>query len=846
VTVATEAGKAFVTIEYDPRSLAALGAKTKATGESLGSTLTSAGKKAGKALAIGVGVGAAVAGFGLFKAAQAAGDFQTELNKLQAVSGATGSQMKDVSALAIQLGKDIHLPATSAADAAVAMTELAKGGLSVKDSMDAARGTLQLAAAGEVDVGTAAGITANALNAFALNGRQAGHVADLLAGAANASTGEIGDFAEGLQFAGSASKAAGQDIDLVVAALAEMANAGLSGSVAGSSLAQSMRSLEAPTAKARDAMHKFGIDVFDSAGNMLPLDKIAQVFTSHLGDLTQQQQNQALATIFGSRAVQAARIVFLGGADALDQYRDKVGKAGNAQRLAEARTKGFQGAIQAFTSNVETLGITIGLKLLPPLTEAVRHMTDFVTFLGRISEADSPTIALHIAFEGVKEAAAGLVKTIKDALFGSTQTITIPVQLGKQARSTTRDTKGLIDSLRDTLQSAVKGVDWTGVGKTIGAAIGNSIRITTEFVDTLVTDIIAAVNEHKGQLAEVGLGIALSMVAALLDPSFWLKNWRTVAAIAFGALTLAFLPAKFVQALRGIKVIGPLIIEPLLRLGNLLRPAVQRIFTIILDELDSQFPRVVGGFAVLGRAVVNTIRGRLSAVPGVFQDTFEMALRFLVRFVADGARAAGRIAAAILRPFGDLAGRIAGPIIRFGRRLLDALGGFVSQVFSKGSEIGGAIIDGILSAIRSGASSIVDAVKGIGTQALDGIKSILHIGSPSRVFADQVGKPIVEGIIVGIQDQQSNLDAVLREAVKPPPVPSSIAPSVLTPSMVSQAVLAVRGASTTVTSQQQPTIVKFPDRFKADLTIDLGDGLQQTVEAQFRALDLQLAAGSQA
>jgi hypothetical protein len=173
------------------------------------------------------------------------------------------------------------------------------------------------------------------------------------------------------------------------------------------------------------------------------------------------------------------------------------------------------------------------------------------------------------------------------------------------------------------------------------------------------------------------------------------------------------------------------------------------------------------------------------------------------------------------------------------------LGGFAVHVFTKGSEIGGAIIDGILSAIRNGAGAIKDAVVGIAQDALNGVKGFLHIGSPSKVFADQVGTPIVQGIIVGLDDQQRALDRRMKELVKP----SAALPDRLgqgsTSAQASQAVLAARGASAAVAAPTAPVVVRMPDRFKADLTIDMG-GVHQVVQAEFRALDLQLAAGSQA
>src|SRR5690349_15530729 len=113
---------------------------------------------------------AAVGGIGFAAAVRQIGQigiaYQDSLNVFQAVSGANAAALKQVGDAAKTLGNDLTLPNTSAADAAAAMTELAKAGLSVKDSMAAAKGTLQLAAAGSLDESSAATIAANALNTF--------------------------------------------------------------------------------------------------------------------------------------------------------------------------------------------------------------------------------------------------------------------------------------------------------------------------------------------------------------------------------------------------------------------------------------------------------------------------------------------------------------------------------------------------------------------------------------------------------------------------------------------------------------------------------------------------------
>ncbi len=377
--MSVSAGKALVGIEFDPADIAKLQTTARAAGQkassNFGSNLAKTSRVARTAL-LGIGV---AAGYAVKQAA----DFQQQLNVLQATSGATASQMKALSDEALKLGADVKLPGTSAQDAAAAMTELSKAGLSLKDTMAAARPVLQLAAAAQISNADAATFTATALNSFSLAGTDASHVADLLAGAANASAGSVPDMAEALKFAGAAAHGAGLSIDETVAAIAEMSNKGISGSVAGSSLAQALRSLQAPSAKSADTMKSLGINIYDAQGNMKSMDGVIKEFGKGFENLTQAQQNQKLATIFGSRAVQAARIVFLGGADAYDKMKDSVSKAGSAQRLAEAQTRGFNGALQGFLSSIQTLAIQLGTALLPAITSITQGLSGFSDVLGK-------------------------------------------------------------------------------------------------------------------------------------------------------------------------------------------------------------------------------------------------------------------------------------------------------------------------------------------------------------------------------------------------------------------------------------------------------------------------------
>lgn len=163
------------------------------------------------------------------KAVSAAASLEESLNVFQATAGATADEMERVSAAAISLGKDVSLPGVAAGDAATTMTELAKAGLSVEDSIAGARGVLLLATAAQIDFASASELAASALNSFGLGGDQAGRVADVFAAAANAAQGSIQDFALANQQVDAVARQVGLSLEDTTTLLAELAKNGLRG-----------------------------------------------------------------------------------------------------------------------------------------------------------------------------------------------------------------------------------------------------------------------------------------------------------------------------------------------------------------------------------------------------------------------------------------------------------------------------------------------------------------------------------------------------------------------------------------------------------------------------------------
>src|SRR3954469_8527516 len=189
--------------------------------------------------------GIALAGMAGY-AIKAAADFDKAMS---GVSAATHASAKDISALrqaALQAGKDTQYSATQAAQG---ITELSKAGVSTASILGGGlKGALALAAAGQLDVGEAAEIAASAMTQFKLSGDKVPHVADLLAAAAGKAQGSVHDMGYALNQSGLVASQFGLSIEDTTGALAEFANAGLTGSDAGTSFKSMLLAMGSPSA----------------------------------------------------------------------------------------------------------------------------------------------------------------------------------------------------------------------------------------------------------------------------------------------------------------------------------------------------------------------------------------------------------------------------------------------------------------------------------------------------------------------------------------------------------------------------------------------------------------------
>jgi TP901 family phage tail tape measure protein len=372
--------------------------------EAYGTKMTSMGKN------LSMSVTAPILAIGTASVYVAA-EFDDSMRQVQATSGATGAEFDALREQARQLGADTAFSATEAAEG---MNYLAAAGFDANQVMAAMPGMLSLASAGSVELGEAASIASSILNGFGLEAEEAGRVADVLAKSAAATNAGVTDMGEAMSYVAPVAKSTGLSLEEVAAAVGVLSNAGIQGSMAGTTLRGAISSLLTPTDDAQEALDRLGVVVKDSSGNMLPLNEI-------IGQFEKSGLNAADAmTIFGDRAGPGMlALVQKGQSGLIDLTTTLENSEGAATAMAETMESGPGGAFRTLEGSMEDLAITFGDTLIPAIMPFIDLLKDLANWLSSLDKNTLTIIVTVAAFA----AAVGPVLIVLGMLISSIGTI---------------------------------------------------------------------------------------------------------------------------------------------------------------------------------------------------------------------------------------------------------------------------------------------------------------------------------------------------------------------------------------------------------------------------------------
>ena len=309
-------------------------------------------------------------------------DFEAQMSRVKAISGATGEEFAKLKEQAKQLGADT---AFSATEAAQGMENLASAGFSTSEIIAAMPGMLDLAASSGEDLASSADIAASTLRGFGLEASSAGHVADVLAKNAAATNAAVADTGEAMKYVAPVAKSMGIEFEETAAAIGIMADAGIKGSQAGTTLRGALSRIAKPTKAMQETMDSLGLSFYDSNGKMKSLADITEMLETKMSGLTDEQKNQALITLFGQESLSGMMALMDRGSGEVRKLTDEYKNCdGSAKDMAKTMQDNLSGAVEEFGGSVESLGIEIFENIEGPLKKTVRSGT---TELNKLTKA---------------------------------------------------------------------------------------------------------------------------------------------------------------------------------------------------------------------------------------------------------------------------------------------------------------------------------------------------------------------------------------------------------------------------------------------------------------------------
>jgi TP901 family phage tail tape measure protein len=313
-------------------------------------------------IAPGLGMAAALGpvglvGVGLGMAASEGMRFEQQMSAVRAVTGASGPVMAKLTAQAKQFGLEGQFSAT---EVAAAMVSLGQAGYNATQIAGALAGSLNLAAAGGMELSQATEMVVNILSQFGMKANQAGVVADVLAKGAAMSTVSVVDLGESLKFVGTQASTAGMNIQQTTALLAALADKGLKAEMGGTGLRGILTKMASPTKEAEAEMKRLGLSFLDANGNIKPTAQFVGEFNKAVKGMPSGEKLRTIGTMFETRSGTAFNALLKTGVEGIAAYEAKVNEAGGSSKeMAEMQADNVLGAWKRLRNAVGLIQIEI-------------------------------------------------------------------------------------------------------------------------------------------------------------------------------------------------------------------------------------------------------------------------------------------------------------------------------------------------------------------------------------------------------------------------------------------------------------------------------------------------------
>ena len=711
-------------------------------------------------------------------------DFEAGMSEVAAISGATGDELDALTAKAKEMGASTKFSATESAEA---LKYMAMAGWDTQSMLDGLPGIMNLAAASGEELGAVSDIVTDALTAFGLSASDAGHFADVLAKASSSSNTNVSMMGATFKYAAPLAGALGYSIEDCAQAIGLMANAGIKGEQAGTSFRAMLTRLASPTDDVAAAMSQLGISLTDTQGNMLPLSDVLGQLREGFAGLDEQQKAAMASTIAGQEAMSGLLAIVNAAPEDYEALAASIADAdGAAQSMADTMQDNLQGQITILKSAVEGLGIEFYESIQEPLKDVVKTG---IGYIGELSSAfkegglDGLVESLGSVFADAAarivksapklvSAAVSAIRSFVSGLRGNTgQILDAAIEMGASLLQGVAEivpelgafALDLIGQFAQRLIDGLPQMTQAGVDMLNSMAEGLATGLPEFLANALpmIGQLAAGIRESAGQLVDAGINLIMNLadglIAAIPDllaniPQIIIDlcgviNDNAPKLLMAGVQLIGKLVMGMLQAIPQILAAMPKIVEAIwsvisafnwLDLGT-------NIMTFFRDGLKSMVSKI----GEAGRSVFETVKNAIVNLPNTLKNLGSNAVSGMANAIRGLLSTVGNAAKAVFT-------NIVNAVLNLPSRLLELAKSAVTNVANafknvEWGSIGSNIITGIISGIGSAVAGLVSSAIDAAMSAFNAAKRALGIRSPSRLFADEIGKFIPPGITVGIE-----------------------------------------------------------------------------------------------
>ncbi|MCE9677520.1 phage tail tape measure protein [Paraclostridium bifermentans] len=321
------------------------------------------------------GVGIAAAHVGM--------EFEEEMDKVAAISGATGNDFKKLQSKAEEMGAKTKF---SASEAGQGMEYMAMAGWKTGDMLEGIEPILNLAIASGEELGLTSDIVTDALTGFGLKAKDAGMFSDVLAAASSNANTNVGMMGETFKYAAPVAGALGYSVQDTSLAIGLMANSGIKASQAGTALRAGLTNLVKPTDDMAATMEKYGISIKDSDGKMKSFRDVMGELRDKLGGVDEATQASAVATIFGKEAMSGWLSIINASEGDFNKLSSAIDNSeGATAKMAKTMSENAKGSLAEMKSALEGAAIKTFQALAPAITSVANNISNLANSFSQLS-----------------------------------------------------------------------------------------------------------------------------------------------------------------------------------------------------------------------------------------------------------------------------------------------------------------------------------------------------------------------------------------------------------------------------------------------------------------------------